>query len=230
MLLAGAGILLLLGLLLALSLAWTVTPLAAWTDLALWEGWLRSMQGAWAAVAIIVLFLLAGLVMFPVTVMIAATAAIFGLWPGALYAGGGALASALATYGLGRWLGPKGLRHFLGPRLNVLSRSFAKGGIPAITLVRLVPVAPFSLINLAAGAMRVPALDYTLGTLLGLAPGVGLMSVLGHNLTELLRAPTVGSIATIGAVVAGVIALSVAAQIVVARKRGARQAGRQNHP
>ena len=94
----------------------------------------------------------------------------------------------------------------------------------------LVPVAPFSLINLAAGAMRVPALDYTLGTLLGLAPGVGLMSVLGHNLTELLRAPTVGSIATIGAVVAGVIALSVAAQIVVARKRGARQAGRQNHP
>lgn len=225
MLLAGAGIVLVIGLLLALSLAWTMTPLAASTDLALWEDWLRAMPGAWAAVAIFALFVLAGLVMFPVTVMIAATAAIFGLWPGALYAGGGALASALATYGIGRWLGPKGLRQFLGPRLNVLSRSFAKGGIPGITLVRLVPVAPFSLVNLAAGALRIPALDYTLGTVLGLAPGVGLMSVLGHNLTELLRAPTLAGVATVASVIAGVVALSVAAQFLVARKRGSRRRG-----
>lgn len=229
-LLAAAGILLALCFFGGLGLAWTMTPLAAWADPAIWAGWLGRMNTAWAGVAVVAMFVVAGLVVFPVTVMIAATAAIFGLWPGFLYAGGGALASALVTYGVGRWLGPKGLRQFFGPRVNFLSRSFARGGIPAVTLVRIVPVAPFSLINLAAGALRIPPLDYAIGTVIGLAPGVGLMSLLGHNLTELLQAPTLSGVAIVAGVVIGAIALSAGAQVFVTRRRGPRRRRASNAP
>src|SRR6185295_1830277 len=142
-----------------------------------WSGWLSSLNGTWAAVAVILLFVLAGLVMFPVMVLIAATAAVFGAWPGVLYAGAGALASAMVTYAIGRWFGPRGLRQFFGPRLNLITRSFEHKGIPTVTLVRLVPVAPFSIVNLAAGTIAIPALDYLLGTALGLAPGLAIMSL-----------------------------------------------------
>ncbi|HEY1382232.1 MAG TPA: VTT domain-containing protein, partial [Dongiaceae bacterium] len=194
-LLAAAGILLALALFLGMATAWSLTPLAEWTNPDLWTGWISSLQGPWAIVAVVLLFVLAGLVMFPVLVLIAATAAVFGVWPGILYAAAGALASALATYAIGRWLGPRGLRQFFGPRLNLITRSFARRGIPTVTLVRLVPVAPFSLVNLAAGAICIPATDYLLGTALGLAPGLTVMSLMGHEAVDLIREPSLRGVA-----------------------------------
>jgi uncharacterized membrane protein YdjX (TVP38/TMEM64 family) len=218
--LAMLGVLLLF---LALAAAWTMTPLATWADPALWESWLQSLQGGWAIFAVVAIFVVAGLVVFPVTVLIAATAAVFGAWPGVLYAAAGTMASALATYGIGRWLGPGGLRQFFGPRTNVLTRNFARRGIPAVTLVRIVPVAPFSLVNLAAGAFRIPLPDYCIGTALGLAPGLGLMSLLGDNLIAMVREPTLPGIATVVAVLAAAIGLSIGVQRVISKRRGPRR-------
>jgi phospholipase D1/2 len=158
-----------------------------------------------------------------VTVLIAATAAVFGAWPGVLYAAAGTMVSALATYAIGRWLGPNGLRQFFGPRTNVLTRSFARRGIPAVTLVRIVPVAPFSLVNLAAGAFRIPLPDYLIGTAIGLAPGLGLMSLLGDNLIDMIREPTLSGIAIVVAVLAVAIGLSIGVQRVISRRRGPRR-------
>lgn len=225
-LVASAGILLALGLFLGLAAAWSLTPLAALTDPDLWAGWIAALHGPWAALAVVVLFVLAGLVMFPVMVLIAVTAAVFGAWPGVAYAAAGALASALATYMLGRWLGPRGLRQFFGPRLNLITRSFARRGIPTVTLVRLVPVAPFSIVNLAAGAICIPALDYLLGTAIGLTPGLALMSLLGDQAINLVRAPTLGGIAVLVGLLAGAIGISVGLQVFVSRRRQAEQAPR----
>jgi uncharacterized membrane protein YdjX (TVP38/TMEM64 family) len=227
-LLAAAGILLTLALFLGMAAAWNVTPLAEWADPQLWSGWMSALQGPWAALAVIVLFVLAGLVMFPVLVLIAVTAAVFGAWPGVLYAAAGAMASALTTYALGRWLGPRGLRQFFGPRLNLITRSFARKGIPTVTLVRLVPVAPFSLVNLAAGAICIPALDYLLGTALGLAPGLAVMSLLGDQATDLIRAPSLRGAAILAGLLAAAIAVSVGLQILVSRRRD--QAERAKRP
>ncbi|HSE76305.1 MAG TPA: VTT domain-containing protein [Dongiaceae bacterium] len=225
---ATAGILLALAVFLGLAAAWRVTPLAEWTNPDLWAGWISGLRGMWATIAVVALFILAGLVMFPVLVLIAVTAAVFGVWPGVLYAAAGAMASALATYALGRWLGPRGLRQFFGPRLNLITRSFARKGIPTVTLVRLVPVAPFSLVNLAAGAICIPALDYLLGTALGLAPGLAVMSLLGDQATDLIRAPSLRGAAILAGLLAAAIAVSVGLQILVSRRRD--QAERAKRP
>ena len=218
--LATIGILLGLALLFGLAVAWNMTPLAGWTHPDGWSGWLSSLGGAWAAAAVIILFILAGLLMFPVMVLIAATAAAFGAWPGMLYAGAGALASAIVTYAIGRWFGPRGLRQFFGPRLNLITRNFASKGIPAVTMVRLVPIAPFSVVNLAAGAIAIPALDYVLGTAIGLAPGLAIMSLLGEQAIDLIRNPTLGGIAIVIGLVAAAVAVSVGLQAFLSRRRG----------
>jgi phospholipase D1/2 len=176
-----------------LGVAWRYTPLS---DLMNPQAFSASMQagGAWGPLLALGLFMTLGLIAFPVNVLIVATAAAFGLWPGLMYAAVGAMVSAFVTYLVGRRMGPGVLRKIIGPRINKVSRSIARNGIMAVTLVRLMPVAPFTLVNLVAGAIRIPLLDYMVGTALGLAPGLVLMTALGDRLLRILTDPSVNDI------------------------------------
>jgi len=176
-----------------LGVAWRYTPLS---ELMNPQAFSDSMQagGAWGPLLALGLFMTLGLIAFPVNVLIVATAAAFGLWPGLLYAGVGAMVSAFVTYLVGRRMGPGVLRKIIGPRINKVSRGIARNGIMAVTLVRLMPVAPFTLVNLVAGAIRIPLLDYMVGTALGLAPGLVLMTALGDRLLRILTDPSLNDI------------------------------------
>ncbi|TPG60306.1 phospholipase [Roseomonas nepalensis] len=172
-----------------LLLLWKATPVAQYMTPEAMKAALTA-GGSWGPAASVGLFLLLGFVAFPVNVLILGTAAAFGTWPGLLYAAVGALVSAAATYGAGRKLGPNLLRRMLGPRINRVSQSVNRNGILAVTTIRLLPVAPFTLVNLVAGAMRIRFLDYMLGTALGLLPGIALLSLVGEGLSRILEHPT----------------------------------------
>ena len=224
--LALAGILLTVAFFLGLAAAWRLTPLAEFTDPDVLVSTMAALRGPLAILAVILVFVALGLVMFPVMVLIAVTAAVFGVWPGMLYAAAGALASAMVTYAIGRWLGPHGLRQFFGPRLNLITRSFAHKGIPTVTLVRLVPVAPFSIVNLTAGAISIPALDYILGTALGLLPGIAIMSVLGDRAIRLIQQPSLAGVAALVGLLVTMVGISIGLQMFIARRRRAEQTRR----
>lgn len=175
-----------------LMLAWRWTPLAALLDPEALKAALRA-GGHWGPALAFSLFLVLGFLAFPVNLLIIGTAAAFGAWPGLAYAILGALASAAATYAVGRRLGPGVLRNLLGPRISRIASKVARHGILAVTVVRLTPIAPFTLVNLVAGAMRVRFLDYMIGTALGLLPGVVLLSALGEGLFRMLERPSFGN-------------------------------------
>jgi uncharacterized membrane protein YdjX (TVP38/TMEM64 family) len=157
------------------------------------------------------------LVAFPVTILIAATGAAIGPWLGLAYGTAGALASALVTYAIGAKFGAGALRGLLGARLDRIRERLARQGVIAIAAIRLVPVAPFTLVNLAAGAAEIRLRDYVAGTLLGLAPGLVMLSTLGYQIVDVLTKPTViGSSILLGAIVAW-IAVSLAVQALVSR-------------
>ncbi|CAH2599326.1 Choline phosphatase [Rhodovastum atsumiense] len=179
------------GLLLA---AWRFTPLRDLLQPDSVRDLLLRADGAWGAGLALIAFLLLGFLFFPLNVLILGTAAAFGAWPGLAYAAAGGLVSAAATYIAGRRLGPSLLRGVLGPRINRVIRRIDSNGVVAVTMVRLLPVAPFTLVNLAAGAIRVPFIDYMLGTALGLLPGILLMSLLGDRLTRIVTDPGAGDI------------------------------------
>ena len=122
-------------------------------------------------------FVLGGFVMLPVTILVIATAVTFGPWMGFPYAMLGALASAVATYGAGELLGRDAVRRLAGSRINRISKKLATQGMLTIVTLRIVPVAPFSVINLVAGASHIRFKDFLLGTVVGLAPGTLLLSM-----------------------------------------------------
>jgi phosphatidylserine/phosphatidylglycerophosphate/cardiolipin synthase-like enzyme/uncharacterized membrane protein YdjX (TVP38/TMEM64 family) len=200
-----------------LAAIWTMTPIRAIADVQHWEGALADIRGPWEGLAVVVVFILGGLVAFPIVVLIAGTTAMFGVFPGALYAGLGAMASALVTYGLGAWLGRRRLRGYFGPGVNRIQKSLEGRGIITVTTIRLIPAAPYTLVNLAAGALRVPLLEYTIGTALGLAPGLVVMSLLGGTIVGIIAHPTFAGIALLIGLLIGTVLLSLGLQLLVRR-------------
>ena len=58
---------------------------------------------------------------------------------------------------MGALISRQTLDGMLGPRLNRVRRSIARRGVMAIAAVRMLPVAPFTLVNLVAQGKPYPA-------------------------------------------------------------------------
>jgi phospholipase D1/2 len=201
-----------------LTLAWYYTPLADFAHPQRLGAMLDAVANApFAPLIVVGGFILLELVAFPVNLLIAATAAAFGPWLGFLYGGAGSLASALVAYGVGVLIGTKAMRELLGERLDRIRSRMDRGGMLAIMAVRLVPVAPFALVNMAAGAVGIRLFDYTMGTILGMAPGLIVMSALGYQVLQIIARPTPNEILLLVVAVVGWIAIAVGAQTLVAK-------------
>nr|WP_281502906.1 VTT domain-containing protein [Ancylobacter crimeensis] len=173
----------------------------------------------WAPLAVVALFLVAECVIFPVTLLIFATIAVFGGWQGFLFALMGALASAAVSYGVGRRLGSRPLRRVIGPRINRIRRALGRSGIVTMASVRLVPLAPFTFVNLVAGAIGLRFIDFIAGTALGLMPGLIVMSALGNQISALFHDPSLGGILALAGFVLLWVGLGVGLQLLITRYR-----------
>jgi phospholipase D1/2 len=208
-----------LAIVVALGLLWYLTPLSNLTDPQLIRAQFSELESSvWAPVIVVATFLIAGAVMFPINILIAGVAAAFGPWLGLAYALAGCLASALLTYAAGRWLGSNFLRDLLGKRLNRVRERIVKQGIVSVAAIRLLPVAPFTVVNLAAGASEIKFADYLIGTILGLTPGLVIMSFLGHQASDVFSDPTAKNVLLLLGTAAVWIGVAVAAQMFVGRK------------
>jgi len=207
---------LLAALFIGLVVAWRYSPLADLADPARLQPWFHDLSsGDWAYVLVPLVYVAGGLVAFPITVLIALTAVTFGPWSGFALASVGALLSATVTYQLGALAGRGLLRDVIGRRINRISRALGRRGIVSVVTVRIVPVAPFTFINLVAGASHIDFRDYLLGTVLGMLPGVVMMTVLGDRLRGVWESPTSGNLALVAAVVGGWVLLSLALQAAI---------------
>ena len=102
----------------------------------------------------------------------------------------GSLASAMLAYGIGRRFGTRRLHRLDSQATERLSHMLKRSGVLGIATLRLLPIAPYTAVNLVAGAARVSSVSFAVGTLLGLLPGNVLMTIFGHQLRAVLRDPT----------------------------------------
>jgi phosphatidylserine/phosphatidylglycerophosphate/cardiolipin synthase-like enzyme/uncharacterized membrane protein YdjX (TVP38/TMEM64 family) len=175
---------------LALGGAWKWTPLGNLATPESLAELANRIEGLPAAPLLVIgAFVVGGMAAVPVTLLIAATAFLFGPWEGFAYSLGGSLLSAMATFGIGRLLGRRLVGQLTGRRLFRLSRLLRRRGLVAVMTVRVVPVAPFTFVNLAAGAFRIRFLDFALGTVIGMAPGLFAISFFGEQLSHAVRHP-----------------------------------------
>jgi len=186
-------------------------PLAGWLDrdaLAQAAAWARGSAAAplWVFGA----YLVASLTAMPITLLIVVTAVVFGPFAAFAYALFGSVAGAALGFGIGQSLGRQTVRRVAGARLNELSRRLGERGLLAVLAVRVIPVAPFTIVNLVAGASHIRLRDFMLGTLLGMLPGIIAVSIFSDRLLAVVRDPSPTTLATLALIVAIIAAAAVA--------------------
>jgi len=175
---------------LLLAAGWRWTPLGEWIDLKAAIGQLGSLRGEWLAPLVVTfIYIVAGLLVFPVTLLIIATGVTFGAVHGFAYGLLGAEASALVSYAIGHHLGHRAIHNLSNRWASRVSRRLARQGLLAIITLRVIPVAPFSVINLVAGASHIRHRDFALGTLLGMAPGTLALTLFSDQVVAAVTAP-----------------------------------------
>jgi uncharacterized membrane protein YdjX (TVP38/TMEM64 family) len=188
--------------LLALPAAWRWTPLGEWVNFETITAWQQSVKGDPAAPYLVAAaYVLGSLVFFPVTILTVATVLTFGPAAGNTYALAGWVLSASVGYGIGRLLGRDLLHKMAGSRLDRLIRQAELHGIVAVLTMRVLPVAPFTLVNLFVGASYIRFRDFIFASVLGRIPGIVALTLVGVQFENALRAPGVRNFALLGLIV-----------------------------
>jgi uncharacterized membrane protein YdjX (TVP38/TMEM64 family) len=181
-----------------LAVAWRWTPLNEWVNLGSLVAFAHGLEALpFTPVAVVASYIIGGMLMVPVMLLIAVTGIVFGPFYGSIYAITGSLLSAAVAYEAGRRLGRDTVRRLLGPRINGLSRRIAKRGILAVMIIRTLPVAPFTIVNIVAGASHIRFRDYLIGTFLGMLPGIVVTVTFAHHLAETVRNPSMGTVSVL---------------------------------
>jgi len=100
-----------------------------------------------------------------------AAGAIFGSIMGTIYANISATIGATLAFLVTRYLLRDVVLAKFGPRLEGINRELETRGFNYLLFLRLVPLFPFFLINLAAGLTRLPLRTFILATAIGIIPG-----------------------------------------------------------
>ncbi|HEY4317306.1 MAG TPA: VTT domain-containing protein [Herbaspirillum sp.] len=209
-----------------IALAWRFTPLRDWINLASLIGFARGLQAMpFTPLIVVAAFVIAGTLMVPVTLLIAVSGVVFGPFYGAVYSLVGTMLCAAFGFVLGAWLGRETLRQLLGHRINRLSQRVARRGIMAMTVLRLLPVAPFTVVNVMAGASQLQMRDYMVGTLLGMTPGIVLTVIFSHNLAEAVRHPSLAAVGVLVLVTLLLVGLALGLQRLLNWRERSNRAG-----
>ncbi len=195
-------------------LLWRETSLREFFDIDYLLNFVERLQKQpLAPLFVLALYVIGGLLFVPIVLLIAATGAVFGPLLGFVYAVCGSLLSAAVAFWLGTKLDSRlGGGQWLGRRIHGLRRRLQEQGILAVAMVRAMPIAPFTAVNLIAGAARVPWRDFFIGTVIGMLPGIALTVLFVDRASAALRKPSLGSITTLLGTMAIIVVTSLLLQ------------------
>jgi phospholipase D1/2 len=211
---AWGKLLAIIAVLVGLTALWRYTALAEVLSADRIAAWADEFGAApWAPFVVMAAYTPASLLMFPRPVITLFAVLAFGPWLGWATAMTGILLAALALYAAGRTMRRGTVRRLAGHSVNRISEVLRRRGLIAMTALRLVPIAPFSVESLVAGALRLRARDLLGGTFLGMLPGTLAATVFGDQLHTALEDP-----ASVNYwLIAGVVLLFAVGMVVVRR-------------
>jgi len=166
------------------------------------ERWLGfAAQSPVGLLIVIAAFSLLAFLGAPQVALYAAAVVAFGPVRGCVYSWVATEVSACVGFFLGRAFGSRLDGWFQRPAVARFMQMIGKNGFMASLLVRLVPSAPFIVVNMAAGVSRMRFLHFALGTGIGIIPKIVLTAFAGHSAANVLRGGGPGYVAMIAVVV-----------------------------
>ena len=149
------------------------------------ERWLGfAAQSPYALLIAVAAFAVLAFLGVPQVVLIAAAVLAFGPWLGFAYSWAGTLVSAGVGFWLGRIGGGKLLRDLGGKGVNTFIAMIGRNGFLASLIVRLVPSAPFVVVNMAAGMTSMRFAAFAAGTAIGIVPKILLTAMAGRSVAH----------------------------------------------
>ena len=155
------------------------------------SGFLEMAQGTpWALPLVCALFVISGVVLFPISILNLACAMVFGYW-GILYAIIGGMLNTAVYFGAGHYVrhhqgGKKLLSH---PKVAPVDKKLQQAGVAGIVLLHTFPVPSFSGMNFIGGLSSVNFTIFFLGTFIALIPGALARGLVGDSLTKIILHP-----------------------------------------
>lgn len=143
---------------------------------------------------------------------------LFGQWLATLYVVFAATTGATIIFVAARFMFCEALHARAGPWLNKMEAGFQKNALSYLLALRLAPIFPFFIVNLAPAFLNVPLKTYVIGTFIGIIPGTFVFSTIGAGLGGVFDASESFSIASLltTEIVSGLVGLAVLALAPVA--------------
>jgi phospholipase D1/2 len=150
----------------------------------------------------------AAFVLFPRPLLTLIAIIAFGTWLGFGLAIAGVLVAAMVTYYLGRAMRESTVKKIAGDHVDPIGKVMRDHGVVSIFVLNQVPVPPFVVQGIIAGAVRMKAWEYAAGTVLGMLPALAAWTVFGHQITAAME--DFGNVSwwMIGAVVVALVAIT----------------------
>jgi uncharacterized membrane protein YdjX (TVP38/TMEM64 family) len=199
--------------LVGLAAAWSWSPMRQWLDGTFIVTKLEQFGRAFGPSVAILGFTAALIVAIPLTFLTLVTLVAYGPWLGFLISLSAATLGAAVTFQLGKLLGHEVVRRIGGPNVNLVSQRLSKRGVLAVIAIRMVPIAPFAIINMIAGATHLRLRDMLIGTLIGMTPGTLIMMFFVDQIMVALKQPSMTTV-----LIVGVLGLLIVIGIVGVRK------------
>ena len=158
----------------------------------------------------VALFLVIGLFLLPgATLLSVCSGAVFGLPLGPLLVSLGSTLGAVLAFFVARYILRDWVEERFGERLQPIQAGLCENDIHYILVLRLVPLFPFFLVNIAMGASQVSWKMFMLGTLLGKLPATWVYANAGSHLASLRSLSDITSPGMMGALtLLGLLALT----------------------
>lgn len=113
---------------------------------------------------------------------------LFGWFPGGIWTVIAATAGATVIFVIARSALGRPLRARAGPFLSRLGEGFREDALSYLLFLRLVPIFPFWLVNIAPALFDVPLRTYVLASFVGMIPGTFAYTLVGAGLDSLIAA------------------------------------------
>lgn len=163
--------------------------------------WFEGAAEEWYAIpATILTFTVLAFLGFPQFALIGAAVFAFGPVEGFIYSWIATMVSGTLNFYLARLLGADMVRRYGGQTVNRISGFVGRNGFWASFIVRIVPSAPFIVVNMAAGISHMSFFAFASGMGLGIIPKTALVAFFGGSLMAILAGG--GPVAIIALVVA----------------------------
>ena len=139
-----------------------------------------------------------GLALPGATILSLSAGAVFGPWLGTLYAVTAASIGATIAFLMTRYLLRDVVLSKFGNKFDGINKELEERGINYLLFLRLVPLFPFFMINLAAGLTRLPLRTFVLGTFFGIIPGGFVYVNAGASLAQISSLSDIASPRVLG--------------------------------